>query len=100
MAAASETVIAWTPSWWKSKAETRGKVSLVPRPPRSAVDPFAMWEYAASPDLTHTGVIAALFIRFNTLVVRDGINPKVAHAAFLGIDEYRAAIAPDIAGAD
>ena len=41
-----------------------------------------------------------MFILFNTLVVRDGINPKAAHAAFLEIDEYRMAISPESPGAD
>jgi hypothetical protein len=40
-----------------------------------------------------------MFILFNTPVVRDGINPKAAHAAFLEIDEYRMAISPEIPGA-
>jgi len=44
--------------------------------------------------------IAMLFIDFHTAVVRDGIDPQVAHTAFLAIDEYRQKIAPDIKGAD
>jgi hypothetical protein len=31
----------------------------------------------------------SVFILFNTLVVRDGIDPEAAHRAFLDIDEYR-----------
>ena len=41
-----------------------------------------------------------MFILFNALVVRDRIDPKAAHAAFLEIDEYRMAISPDAPGAD
>lgn len=41
-----------------------------------------------------------LFVLFNTLVVRDGIDPRKAHEAFLKIDEYRRSISPDIDGAD
>jgi hypothetical protein len=40
------------------------------------------------------------FILFNALVVRDRIDPKAAHAAFLEIDEYRMAISSDAPGAD
>ena len=41
-----------------------------------------------------------LFVEFQTLVVRDGIDPQEAHKAFLVVDEYRKLIAPDIVGAD
>ena len=41
-----------------------------------------------------------MFILFNTLVVRDRIDPMAAHAAFLEIDEYRMAISHDAPGAD
>jgi hypothetical protein len=41
-----------------------------------------------------------VFISFATLVVRDGIPPAAAHAAFLAIDEYRWALAPDVPGAE
>ena len=41
-----------------------------------------------------------LFIDFHTLVVRDGVDPKQAHAEFLKIDEYRWSISPDIDGAE
>ena len=44
--------------------------------------------------------IARLFIDFQTVVVRDGIDPQVAHRAFLAIDEYRFRIAPDTEGAE
>lgn len=44
--------------------------------------------------------IAHLFVTFNTLVVRDGLDPQAVHRAFLAVDEYRARIAPDTVGAD
>jgi hypothetical protein len=47
-----------------------------------------------------TDRLLGMFILFNTLVVRDRIDPKAAHAAFLEIDEYRMAISPDAPGAD
>jgi len=33
------------------------------------------------------------------MVVGDGVDPQVAHAAFLAIDEYAEHISPDIPGA-
>lgn len=47
-----------------------------------------------------THQLLAMFITFNTIVVRDGIDPQVAHRAFLEIDEYRQRISPDMYGAD
>lgn len=98
MAAASDTVIAWTPTYWRGRDETRGMVALAPRPPFDAVKGFAFWVYATETGQSDETALAQVFIHFNTLVVRDGIDPKVAHAAFLGIDEYRAAVSPEIQG--
>jgi hypothetical protein len=44
--------------------------------------------------------LLGIFIMFNSLVVRDGINPKRVHEAFLMIDEYRRTISPDIPGSE
>jgi hypothetical protein len=43
--------------------------------------------------------LLAMFVLFNTVTVRDGISVMAAHAAFMEIDEYRAAISPDIPAA-
>jgi hypothetical protein len=40
-----------------------------------------------------------MFVAFHAMVVRDGIDPQVAHTAFLEIDEYRA-IVDGIGGAE
>ena len=40
-----------------------------------------------------------LFMAFNTLTVRDGMDPEITHRAFLAISEYRQAISPDQFGA-
>lgn len=37
----------------------------------------------------------ALFVVFHTMVVRDEVDPRVAHDALMVIDEYRELIAPD-----
>lgn len=36
--------------------------------------------------------LVRMFVIFNTVVVRDGVPPLVAHKAFLGIEEYRQAV--------
>lgn len=97
MTAAADTVIAWTPTTWNRRYDTHGQVSLAPRPPYDAVSPYAMWVYATDRNQNPAAVLAQIFICFNTMVVRDGIDPKVAHAALLGIDEYRDAVSPEIA---
>ena len=43
--------------------------------------------------------ITHMFVAFHEMVVRDGIDPQVAHTAFLEIDEYRA-IVDGIGGAE
>jgi len=58
----------------------------------------AMGEIKIKDDRTKQ--LLAMFILFNTLVVRDGISVANAHAAFCAIDEYREAISPDAPGAD
>jgi hypothetical protein len=47
-----------------------------------------------------TTQLLSLFVLFNTLVIRDGIDPARAHEAFLAIDEYRRTISPDAPGAE
>lgn len=49
---------------------------------------------------TKSKLLARLFNLFNMIVVRDCIPAQAAHRAFLSIDEYRRAIAPDQLGAE
>ena len=42
----------------------------------------------------------SLFVLFNTLVVRDRIDPQAVHRSFLAIEEYRRTISPDMTGAE
>ena len=49
-----------------------------------------MRAYDTQDPTRETDRLLGLFILFNTLVVRDGIDPLAAHSAFLEIDEYRA----------
>ena len=46
-----------------------------------------------------TAQVALLFVDFNTLVVRDGIDPQRAHTEFLKIQDYCERISPDTPGA-
>lgn len=100
-----EAIIAWTPlRWAELRPETAGQVVVVPAPDTAgAAKPFMMRAGASSSalaGLSEEARIARLFIDFQTLVVRDGIDPQVAHRAFLAIDEYRFRIAPDTEGAE
>jgi hypothetical protein len=44
-------------------------------------------------------IVASLLSVFNTMTVRDGIDPHRAHHAMLAIDEYAEVISPDMPGA-
>ena len=44
--------------------------------------------------------LLAMFVLFNTIVVRDGVPVGLVHEAFCEIDEYRQAISPDSPGAE
>jgi hypothetical protein len=41
----------------------------------------------------------AMFYNFHRLVIAEGVDPQALHEALLTVNEYRGAIAPDIAGA-
>lgn len=97
-------VIVWTPNLEHVPLEDRGQVSV------RTLQSCKNW---SKPDFARTcGAVEGsrrnpsaenvmmVFVDFHTLVVRDGIDPKAAHAAFLAIDEYRRIISHDIDGAD
>lgn len=100
-----EARIAWTPAWM-SDSPTAGQVKVGLRTDdwRSHwSQPFKSWlEAAEDRDFCPGGWlnIGMLFIHFHTLVVRDGVDPRVAHAAFLAIEEYRQRISDDINGSE
>lgn len=100
----AEAMILWNPKWTDEAAppEVRRGVKVVPHPPAQATHEFRM---SSTPGMraaakTKDMQLAMLFIEFNTLVVRDGIDPAAAHSAFLEIDEYRQHIARDQSGAE
>ena len=101
----TDAIIAWTPvRWAELKPETAGLVVVLPAPDAAGEAKRYMMRAGASSSalatLTEEARVARLFIDFQTLVVRDGIDPQVAHRAFLAIDEYRFRIAPDTDGAE
>lgn len=101
---AKDALIAWTPSW-DVDDPTAGKVKVGPMPefPSDWSKPYSFTGGAAHTDRrSMVGAEAALmvFVDFQTLVIRDGIDPAAAHEAFLAIDEYRERLAPDTPGAD
>jgi hypothetical protein len=98
-----EAIIAWTPARWAElRPETAGQVAVLPLAEAEAAKRYMMRSGAASglKGLPEEARIGRLFIDFQTLVVRDGIDPQVAHRAFLAIDEYRYRISPDTEGAE
>lgn len=61
------------------------------------------WSHAhdfAGRDGTADAQKLAMFVLFNTLVVRDSMDVHATHKAFLLIDEYRETIPRDTPGAD
>ncbi|MEA1832727.1 hypothetical protein U8607_11600 [Methylobacterium durans] len=100
-----EALIAWTPTRWADlRPETAGQVVVVPFPDAEGRAKGFMMSAGASSSalqaLPEDQRVARLFIDFNTLVVRDGLDPQAVHRAFLAIDEYRFRIAPDTEGAE
>jgi hypothetical protein len=102
---ASTVLIAWTPSLHTEKA-TAGLVKVGPFVKEGTIDwtkEYTHWVSAIDAQrrsLKGLEAVGALMLDFHTMVVRDGIDPLVAHDAFLGIDEYQSAISPDIPGAE
>ncbi|MEH2534426.1 hypothetical protein V1277_006278 [Bradyrhizobium sp. AZCC 1588] len=103
---ACNALIVWTPTNVDGiPLELRGRVEV--RTLQSCRDwikpPFSRTGGASSVAVRKmTGLKSELrlFIEFQTLVVRDGIDPQKAHKAFLAIDEYRKLISPDCVGAE
>ncbi|SDA14862.1 hypothetical protein SAMN02799622_01221 [Methylobacterium sp. UNC378MF] len=100
-----DAIIAWTPARWAElKPDTAGQVVVLPAPDTAGEAKRYMMRAGASSSamaaLSEEARISRLFIDFQTLVVRDGIDPQAAHRAFLAIDEYRFRIAPDTEGAE
>lgn len=83
--------------WWFPKGDvgvvsgdTVGKGSI----------PKGAWWMPAVPGFKPRKRKLSVFLLFNTMVVRDGVDAQVAHDAFLKIDEYRKTIPHDQRGAE
>jgi hypothetical protein len=100
-----DAIIAWTPARWAElRPETAGQVAVLPLSEVAGAAKRYMMRAGASSSalqaMSEEARIARLFIDFQTLVVRDGLDPQAVHRAFLAIDEYRFRIAPDTEGAE
>ncbi|GJD89242.1 MULTISPECIES: hypothetical protein [Methylobacterium] len=100
-----DAIIAWTPARWAElRPETAGQVAVLPLSEAAGAAKRYMMRAGASSSalqaMSEEARIARLFIDFQTLVVRDGLDPQAVHRAFLAIDEYRFRIAPDTEGAE
>ncbi|WP_375464617.1 hypothetical protein [uncultured Methylobacterium sp.] len=101
----SEAIVVWTPVRWADmKPETAGQVAVLTYPDTTGATGRYMMTagavFSGLKTLSEEARIARLFIDFQTLVVRDGLDPQAVHRAFLAIDEYRFRIAPDTEGAE
>ena len=98
-----DALIVWTPKDRIDSATspTYRKVAVVDRPYWDVTYNFRSWIKGTEfGDFVGWHRIGHLFILFNSLVVRDGIDPQNAHKEFLKIDEYRQRIARDTEGAE
>ncbi len=82
-----DAIIAWTPlRWAELKPETAGQVVVLPAPDTAGEAKRYMMRAGASSSalaaLSEEARIARLFIDFQTLVVRDGIDPQAATGRF------------------
>lgn len=96
---AAEALIAWTPAF--ETIPTAGQAAVGPLVPLYGGDWAAAYSHTGGQAHQATGdrTKLLLFIQFHSMVVRDGIDPLVAHQAFLKIDEYAETIAPNLPGA-
>jgi hypothetical protein len=101
----SDAMYAWTKHDTVSAfASTAGQIKVGPHPDMTGwSDDFAYSGgscFLALKEKSEIEQVAKMFIDFHSIIVRDGIDPQLAHKEFLKIDEYRRYIAPDIEGAE
>jgi hypothetical protein len=94
-------MVAWTPAGVKDDP-TAGQVEIGPWPDpyrNGWSDRYQMTDGACLfRGRREMEWVARVFIIFNTLVVRDGLDPLVVHRAFLNLKEYRERVSPDSPG--
>jgi hypothetical protein len=94
-----DAVVAWTPPFWAAQTETGGQVRVGPLKHSNWKRAFTMTDGAVFTNwrgLPKLERELLMFVIFNQIVIRDGIDPKAAHNAFFEIDEYRRLIARDV----
>ena len=102
---AHEALIFWTPPGSSEYRETAGDVAICPHLHPIGAGWGRQFErvggaaHADRRKLRGAESTARLFIDFHQLIVRDGIDPELAHHIFLVIDEYAKSISPDLPGA-
>jgi hypothetical protein len=101
----TEADVIWTPA--DADVPTAGAVRVErhlsgwQRTPRDRwMQAASAFDFGCSSNGDPIRQLLSLFILFNTITVRDGIEFAKAHDAFLAIDEYRRAISPDAPGAE
>jgi hypothetical protein len=86
--------VIWTPGTALCRVEAHGSHWQRTKGDRW-VTATSMGEMGEYQNKSENDKLLAMFILFNTIVVRDGIDVLAAHTAFLAIDEYRETISPD-----
>jgi hypothetical protein len=102
----TEADVLWVPAY--AKAPDAGDICVRrhgthhrPEYPKHMWMPVAnAFNFGCKKAKTENEKLLSMFILFNTITVRDGIDVKKAHDAFLAIDEYRQTISPDAPGAE
>lgn len=96
----SDVVIAWTPLHWRWHP-TVGKIRVGSVSGSDWKGKYGLTEGATGIDWQSAPYREKrLFVLFHQIVVRDHLDPQIAHEAFLSIDEYRWQIARDVPGAE
>lgn len=94
-----ESMIAWTsPDHdWKG---TGGKIEAGPWPDKTGWSDKYFYTAGACDSHVHKftpeKLAVVMFSNFHAIIIRDGIDAKDAHKAFMKIDEFRKHICPDI----
>ena len=96
---ARNCLIYWTPLW--NDRTTAGKVFVTCLGDTKRDKEFLMVGGAAYTEWRTCGLeelVSRLLVEFNSIIIRDRIDPFVVHEAFLQIEEYRNSIAQDCPG--
>ena len=96
----AETVFGWTPQHWDWHP-TAGRIDVGRIGERRWTSEFGRTDGALAREWrSHPNRERLMFQLFHLIVVAEGIDPQLAHTAFLKIDEYRWGIARDVPGAE